>query len=124
MSIHHCIRNRKVRTKFKQLTDDEAVAWEQWEGHALTVYRENLSDIILNDLTLRYQSKHLTTAAIRNWLYEIGIQPGSYLMYRHKDSWRERLEFRFEDPTSISFIKMSIGSELKTIKTDKTYSYL
>ena len=105
-----------MRTKFKQLTDDEAVAWEQWEGNALVVYRENLSDIILNDLTLRYQSKHLTTAAIRNWLYEIGIQPGSYLMYRHKDSWRERLEFRFEDPTSISFIKMSIGSELKTIK--------
>lgn len=103
---------------FKQFNEEEQIQWDSWEGNSLTVLRADIESLLKRE----YGHKHLTKKGMRDWLYTIGIQPGGYLLYRHIGShhmqggyqWRERIEFRFEDESSIAFIKMSIGNDLVT----------
>jgi len=109
---------------YKQFNDEEQGKWADWEGNSLTVLREDIERLFERE----FSHKNLTKVGIRDWLYTIGIQPGTYLFYRHQPGgnnayagggymWRERIEFRFDDPSSIAFIKMSIGSDLTMQET-------
>ena len=55
------------------------------------------------------QKRHFqlhTKKAIREWCYQIGIQPGNYLFNYNKS--RESIEFRFESGTDLALLKMSL----------------
>jgi len=81
--------------RFKTFNEQEQEYWDKWQSHSITMdYRQK-----------RHFGLH-TKKAIREWCYQIGIQPGNYLF--NYDKSRESIEFRFESGTDLALLKMSL----------------
>ena len=81
--------------RFKTFNEQEQENWDKWQSHSITMdYRQK-----------RHFGLH-TKKAIREWCYQIGIQPGNYLFDYNKA--RESIEFRFVSGTDLALLKMSL----------------
>lgn len=84
-------------TQFKQLNELEQKAWDSWGEFELV-----LSAIQKSEFNLH------TKNDIRNWLYELGIQPGNFLFEYNKYDYQRTLVFRFENGTDLALLRMSL----------------
>ena len=84
-------------TQFKSFNDLEQEAWDKWSEYELVLSSTQKSEFGLD-----------TKAQIREWCYELGLQPDGYLFEYNKYNYSRTLVFRFENGTDLALLRMSL----------------
>lgn len=84
-------------TQFKHFNQQEQEAWDSWSQFELVLSASQRTEFGLN-----------TKKDVRNWLYELGIQPGNFLFQYNKYDYANMLVFRFENGTDLALLRMSL----------------
>ena len=83
-------------TQFKHFNEQEQKAWDSWGEFELVLNSRQKTEFGLH-----------TKNDVRNWLYELGIQPGNFLFKYEKYDYTNTLVFRFENGTDLALLRMS-----------------
>ena len=81
---------------FKEFNDIEQKCWDDWKENSITIPKTKFS----------------SRKQIQEWVYQLGIQPGSYLFKKTNNlgyssrPWNNLIEVRFQNPEDVAFIQL------------------
>lgn len=84
-------------TTFKHFNQQEQEAWDSWSQFELVLSSRQKSEFGLH-----------TKKEVREFMYQIGIQPGNFLFQYNKYDYVNMLVFRFENGTDLALLRMSL----------------